>query len=299
MDAVCAAAGVIRVWTPREMAEAAAALRALPAPRGRRVGIITTGGGNGVIASDAVAAAGLDVPVLPDATGERITASVPQVASTANPVDLIGATLSDAGNLVAVSGLLLESGAVDAVAITGSPFSMWYDADESLANLERGSVDGFLDLQQRTGMPVVFTTDRPGSPAVATAIEAGLVVGRDIESAARALRVICDAAEPPAGTPAELEAEPPVEAAGYWASRQVVAALGIPMPGAELVRTPEDGLAAAERLGYPVVLKALAAEHKSEGGGVVVGIAGPAELRAALDSTAERLGPEAWSVSGW
>ena len=161
VDALCEASGVIRVWTPREMAEAVAALRVLPRPAGRRVAVITTGGGNGVIASDAVAAAGLEVPVLPGETAQLIARSVPQSASTENPVDLIGATLSDAGNLVSVADILLESGAVDAVAVTGSPFSMWFDADESLAGLERDSVQGFRELVDRTGMPIVFTTDRP------------------------------------------------------------------------------------------------------------------------------------------
>ena len=230
------------------MAEAVAALRALPAPRGRRVGVITTGGGNGVIASDAVVAAGLEVPVLPAETAQLIAGAVPQSASTDNPVDLIGATLSDAGNLVSVAGLLLDSGAVDAVAVTGSPFSMWFDADESLAGLERDSVAGFRELVDRTAMPVVFTTDRPSSPSVAEAVAAGLVVHRDIESAARALRVAWDAAADPSGVPDEPAAERPVTEAGYWAAREAVAALGIPVVPAELVHDAGQALAAAGRL---------------------------------------------------
>ncbi len=296
VDAMCAACGAVRVWTPREMAEAVAALRALPAPRGRRVGVITTGGGNGVIASDAVVAAGLDVPVLPAETAQLIAGAVPQSASTDNPVDLIGATLSDAGNLVSVAGLLLDSGAVDAVAVTGSPFSMWFDADESLAGLERDSVAGFRELVDRTAMPVVFTTDRPSSPSVTEAIAAGLIVHRDIESAARALRVAWDAAADPSGVPDEPAAERPVSETGYWAARDAVAAIGIPVPPAELVHDPGQALAAAGRLGYPVVLKALAGEHKSDAGGVALGIEDEAALEQAIAVTAERLAPGAWTV---
>lgn len=296
VDALCAAAGITRVWTPREMAEAVVALRALPPPRGRRVAVITTGGGNGVIASDAVAAAGLDVPLLPSETAELIARSVPQSASTSNPVDLIGATLSDAGNLVSVAGVLSDSGAVDAVAVTGSPFSMWFDADESLAVLERDSVGGFRDLVARTGMPIVFTTDRPASPAVAEAIAAGLVVHRDIESAARALRVACDAAIDPPGVPDEPAPEAPLSDAGYWRARGAVAGLGVPVVDAELVRSAEEAVAAAGRIGYPVVLKALAGEHKSDAGGVVLGIDSDERLTDAIGETAFRLEPVAWSV---
>ncbi len=296
VDAMCAACGAVRVWTPREMAEAVAALRTLPAPRGRRVGVITTGGGNGVIASDAVVAVGLEVPVLPPETAQLIAGAVPQSASTDNPVDLIGATLSDAGNLVSVAGLLLDSGAVDAVAVTGSPFSMWFDADESLAGLERDSVAGFRQLVDRTAMPVVFATDRPSSPTVAEAVAAGLVVHRDIESSARALRVAWDAAADPSGVLDEPAAEPPVTAAGYWVAREAVAALGIPVVPAELVHDAGQALAAAGRLGYPVVLKALAGEHKSDAGGVVLGVEGEVALEQAIAVTTERLAPGAWTV---
>jgi acyl-CoA synthetase (NDP forming) len=296
VDAMCAASGTVRVWTPREMAEAVAALRVLPRPRGRRVGVITTGGGNGVIASDAMVAAGVEMPVLPGATAEQIAAAVPQSASTENPVDLIGATLSDAGKLVTVTELLLDSGAVDAVAITGSPFSMWFDADESLAGLERDSVAGFRDVVDRTGRPVVFTTDRPSSPSVADAVAAGLVVHRDIESSARALRVAWDAACEPTGVPDEPAADAPVAGAGYWDAREIFAGLGVPVVPAELAGSAAEAVEAAARIGYPVVLKALAGEHKSEDGGVVVGIADEASLEHALAGTIERLAPHAWTV---
>ena len=79
-------------------------------------------------------------------------------------------------------------------------------------------------------MPVVFTTDRPSSPSVTEAIAAGLIVHRDIESSARALRVAWDAAADPSGVPDEPAAERPVSETGYWAARDAVAAIGDPGP---------------------------------------------------------------------
>jgi len=96
--------------------------------------------------------------------------------------------------------------------------------------------------------------------------------------------------------PDEPAAEARVATAGYWEAREAVAALGIPVVPAELVRDAGEALAAAGRLGYPVVLKALAGEHKSDAGGVVLGIEDDAALERAIARTAERLAPDAWTI---
>ena len=150
---------------------------------------------------------------------------------------------------------------------------------------------------RRTGMPVVFTTDRPGSPAVAAAIEAGLVVGRDIESAARALRVICDAARAP---------DRVARRAGRRTAGRDGRLLGV-APGGRSAGHPHarcragaDGRGGPRRGGAA----RLSGRAQGAGGRAQVGRAAAwwsasparAELRAALNSTAERLAPEAWSV---
>ena len=71
---------------------------------------------------------------------------------------------------------------------------------------------------------------------------------------------------------------------------------GIRFADARRASGPADVLAAAAELGYPVVLKALGRLHKSEGGGVVVGLAGPEALQDAFSRMATDLGPPAYSV---
>jgi acyl-CoA synthetase (NDP forming) len=73
---------------------------------------------------------------------------------------------------------------------------------------------------------------------------------------------------------------------GYFAARALVADAGLSLPEATLVRSVDDARGAASALGYPLVLKSLAHEHKSDAGGVVLGIGSPAELARAY----ERLG---------
>jgi acyl-CoA synthetase (NDP forming) len=67
---------------------------------------------------------------------------------------------------------------------------------------------------------------------------------------------------------------------------------GVPVTEARTARSLDDVLAAAKAIGYPVALKTLAAEHKSDVGGVVLGVEGPAELSAAYADLAARLGPD-------
>jgi acyl-CoA synthetase (NDP forming) len=68
-----------------------------------------------------------------------------------------------------------------------------------------------------------------------------------------------------------------------WLGKKVLAALGIAVPAGELARTVEAAVAVADRIGYPVAMKAQAAklEHKTEAGGVMLGVANAEEVRSA------------------
>ncbi|MDX2030391.1 MAG: GNAT family N-acetyltransferase [Blastocatellia bacterium] len=88
-DALFEQTGVIRVDTLAEFFSVARLLAAQPIPAGRRLGILTNGGGPGVIAVDAAIAGGLDVPRLSADTQARLRELLPNAASLANPVDII------------------------------------------------------------------------------------------------------------------------------------------------------------------------------------------------------------------
>ena len=90
IDAACAAAGIVRVATPTQLIDAAQALLAGRLLRGRRVAVYADGGGHGVVASDVLAAAGLDVPALSPSTTAALGGLLPATASLANPVDFAG-----------------------------------------------------------------------------------------------------------------------------------------------------------------------------------------------------------------
>jgi hypothetical protein len=84
--------------------------------------------------------------------------------------------------------------------------------------------------------------------------------------------------------------------AGYAAIRSVLSAGGVPFAAAETVADADAAVAAAGRVGFPVVLKALGVLHKSDAGGVVLGLRDAAALRAAVADVQGRLDPPALSV---
>ena len=85
-------------------------------------------------------------------------------------------------------------------------------------------------------------------------------------------RLIARQELPPRGVPTLPDPAPPVQRDDYWSARELIASAGVPFVAARAVRSVDEAFAAATAIGYPVVLKALGSAHKSDSGGVVVGI---------------------------
>jgi acyl-CoA synthetase (NDP forming) len=283
IDAACRAAGVVRVATPKELADAAQALLAPARLAGRRIGVIGDGGGHNAIAADALVALGFDLPMLSERVAGEIAALLPDNAVTANPVDFAGGGERDVTTYPRVARLLLASGEVDGVLLTGY-FGGYGDDGEQRAAEELAGL-----------APLVVHTMFGSAPAIALLRSAAVPVCREIEAAARTLAALTQQA---GGAVPELPPPlPPAAADGYWGARALVAAAGIDVVPARAVRGAGEADRAAVELGFPVVLKALGAVHKSEGGGVVVGIRDAARLRREVETrsapefSVERMAP--------
>ncbi len=110
-------AGVIRVRSLDELVDTGIALLCHPLPRGRRVGIVTAGGGWGVLAADACARLGLDVVSLPPDTITELDSFMPAWWSRNNPVDLVAGAFGDA--VIKCVEVLLRCPVVDGVIMLG------------------------------------------------------------------------------------------------------------------------------------------------------------------------------------
>jgi len=146
-----------------------------------------------------------------------------------------------------------------------------------------------------TGRPLVAQTMYHSAPAAEAQREGGIPVYATIESAVMATVAILDR-PPPSGAPSL-----PAVATGdlddsYFGSRELLAAAGVPFVDARRAVGVEAAVAVGQELGFPVVLKALGTLHKTDSGGVRVGIADAEGLEAAARDMHERLGPPEFSV---
>jgi acetate---CoA ligase (ADP-forming) len=310
-DALLRQAGVLRTQTLEEMFEAAALLAHQPLPAGPRVGVLTNAGGPAILCADACEGAGLTLPPLAEATRRALAAILPPAASLLNPVDMI----AGAGPLQYERALplLLDDPQVDAVIVIHTP-------------VQRADVPGVARAVRRARAAAKAGRDKPllvcalpeaaallsangdGDPADGGEAEA-IPVYRFPESAARALSHAWIRAawlRRPEGTLPELPgldiARARAACRAVLARRgavwmrpdevaELLAAAGLPAPPLALCRNADEAVAAAQRLGFPVVLK-LASDtivHKSDVRGVHLGLLDAAAVRAAFGAVTASL----------
>jgi acetyl coenzyme A synthetase (ADP forming)-like protein len=285
-------AGVLRARNLEELVDVATLLSSQPLPKGRRVAVLTNAGGLGILCADACEAAGLELPEPSAETRAALAAVLPPEASVANPVDLLGSA-TGATYAQALPPLLRDPG-VDAVIVLFVP-PVIAGADEVAAALREALRD---TRPEKPVLAVVVSAD--GTPE--SLLEAGSPVATFAypESAARALGIAAGRAEwlrRPAGTVPPLDgvatdsARRVVDAAlassdDCWldpaATRELLSAYGVPLVPERLAAGGDEAVAAAAALGTPVVLKTAApGVHKTETGGVALGLETDDEIRAA------------------
>jgi acyl-CoA synthetase (NDP forming) len=297
VEAACRAAGIELVQTPQELVDVTQAFLVRNLPHGRRVAVFGDGGGHGVIAADLATAAGLEVPALSTSLAGRIADALGPTAVTGNPVDLAGGGEDDVKSFERVARLLFESGEVDASLLTGY-FGGYADYGAEHEEREGAVARSMAAFAAGTRRPLVVQTMYPKGPSARTLRENAVPVYGDIAAAVSALARLADrAGRHPSGVP-EL---PPAAthgavAGGYFEAREVLGAGGMPFAEARRVGNLDEALAAADELGYPVVLKALGLLHKSDAGGVALGIGTAEELAQSLREMAARLSPPGYSL---
>jgi acyl-CoA synthetase (NDP forming) len=292
--AACRGAGVHLVSTPAEMIDLAQALLQPRRLAGRRIAVLGDGGGHGAIACDVAVDMGLELPVLSDGLQAKLAAMLPPMSSVRNPIDLAGAGEADFSSYSRVARGLLEAHELDGVLMTGY-FGGYSQYSEEFADAETAVGHEIARAAVQAGKPLVaqsmYADDRPN----AALREGGVPVYWTIEAAAASLAALeqLPAATGPPALPEQVVG--PLDA-GYFGSRALLAEAGVPLVAARSAHAREDVLAAAAEIGYPVVLKALGLLHKSDAGGVRVGLADADALAAAWSDMEGRLSPPEYSV---
>ena len=298
VDAACRAGGMYRVETPQQMIDLLQVLLAPHQPAGRRVAIAGDGGGHVALAADRLIARGLLVDQFSDRLSASLAGILPPTATTRNPVDIAGAGEEDVFNFERVVRLMAQSGEADALLLTGY-FGGYGEQSQDYRRLELEVAAALTRSAHDAGRFLMVHSMYPKSPTSQQLRHDGVPVYADIDAAALALGRRADhAANLPLGVPPL----PPIPrpsapvATEYFGIRQLLAEAGIPFSKARPVESEDAAIAAAAAIGYPVVLKALGAAHKSDAGGVCLGIAGETQLKEAFRDMQRRLHPTIYSV---
>ncbi len=296
VQAACRSAGIERVRTPGELVDVVQALIRSPAPRGRRLAVLADGGGHGAIAASLAATAGLRVPELAPATVAALEAELPVTAACTNPVDLAGAAEQDIGAFERAGRLVLHAGEVDALLMTGY-FGGYGEYGETIGDAEVTAAAELARTAARTERTLVVHTMYPCTPAAQALRRGGVPTYKTIEQAIDVLTRLADHREHPAGPIPELPpAAAPLHDDAYGGVRALLAEAGLPFVPQDTVGSLDEACLAAQRIGYPVVLKALGTLHKSDAGGVALDLGDEPALTRAFAQMEDRLSPPAFSV---
>jgi acetyltransferase len=309
LDAAFRRVGVLRVDTIQDMFGMAEVLAKQPRPKGRKLTIVTNAGGPGVLATDALIGGGGQLTEISTAAKEAFDGVLPSVWSHNNPVDIIGDAppqryadaLEIAGKDTSADGML--------VILTPQAMTDPTKTAEMLA-----------PLAHSTGKPVIASW-MGGTDVVAgenLLREAGIPTFPYPDTAAamfnylwrydESLRALYEtpslADDPESQSTRQVASDviAKVRAEGRsllteFESKQVLSAYGIPITETRIATTEDDAAAAADAIGYPVVVK-LHSEtitHKTDVGGVQLNLKDAEAVRAAFrsiqSSLLEKKGP--------
>ena len=297
VDALFAQAGVIGCADADDLARTALLLGEQPLPEGKRVAVLSNAGGVGVLAADALAAEGLEVPAFSDTLRQRLTHHVDATLGTSNPID-VGAAGSPQ-TLGRTLEVLLENDEVDSVlcVLVRTRTMDWAGALASVTEARAAhpgkTVIGVL-LGDDGDHILPGVTILPSVPGAVTALghAAWYAEWRRRPGEPKPLADYSRAS----ATRDRVRARLDTTGEGWLGPhevRELLAPYGI-TPSGTVVRGPEAAVQEARSLGLPVALKVAdpAIVHKTERGLVRTGLATSEDVAAAAQEMARVLGEE-------
>jgi acyl-CoA synthetase (NDP forming) len=294
--------GVALVDSIDALVETAALLALAPLPQGDRVVMMTVSGGATSLIGDLGEAAGVNFPVIADATNRRVQKILGVERAFGNPLDTVGLPrLRRDGNITAVLHALLDDDGIDLIGLVLGMRADGWDSHQEL-------VDRLAAVAREARKPVLLVSfmsnsltrhwcgySRAGALPLVEDLERGLEAIRHlVDYAAFRRRVAPGRPLTPMQTPAQavhidVAAIPARRMLTEAESKQILAGAGLPVTRELLARSPAEAVRMAAEIGGPVALKIQSPDipHKSDIGGVHLGAATPAEVETAARQVLE------------
>ena len=298
-------AGVIRAESMEEMFDMALALGYQPLLQGDRIGIITNAGGPGILATDALERNGMSLANMELTTIQALKEYLPAAASAANPVDVLGDARSDRYEFALKK--VAEDPNVDGILVVLTPQAMTeiIETAEAIGKTALGTNKPVFacfmgEATVEPGIKVLTSYNVPNYPfpeRAALSFKAmsdyryiqtrPLSEYKEFDVDKKAVQAVFD----------KVRAESRLSI-GDAEARAILQAYGLRSPTSQVAATPKEAVEIANQIGYPVVLKIASPDilHKTDVGGVKVGLRNAEELRDAFELMvyrAQRYVPEA------
>jgi len=286
-------AGIIRCNSIKEQFDYAQAFGNQPLPAGPRVAVITNAGGPGIMAADAIEREGLNFSKLTDETISKLASRLPAAANLYNPIDVLGDALADRYEFAL--DVVIDDPNVDTILILLTPQAM----TES-----EGTAKAIVKISKKKPEKPIFACFLGGGK-----IEDGITILREgkipvidcPESAVAAIKVMSDYVRWRSRPKRIVKLFPVnrrkvegiierhqrrnIREVGETEAKEILEAYGFVTPKGSIATTSEQAANIAQQLGFPVVLKIWSPDilHKSDVGGVKVGLNTEQEVKDAFD----------------
>ena len=292
-------AGVTRASSMQALFDCALGFAYQPLLQGNRIAIVTNAGGPGILATDALEHAGLEIPRLSRDIVQSLDDYLPGAASSANPVDVLGDALAD--RYEEALRLVLEDSKVDGVVVIVTP--------QAMTEIEK-TAHAVGRMAQESDKPILgcFMGEDRIDPGVRILRQYGVPNYPYPERAAATLAAMdeyrrerkrplfevepCEACKPAVRELFDRVRSEGRVSIGDAEAREVLEAYDLPIPDSRLAETSDKAVEIAEEIGYPVVLKVASPDilHKTDVGGVKLNLRSPEDVRDAFDLIVYRAG---------
>ena len=294
-DAVFRRYGVCRAASLEEFFDAGYALLHGLTPKGKRAAVITASGGAGVLIADEVSAQGFSLPPVPEDIQRHLKTLVP-FAGVGNPIDVTAQVGNDPRLFSQFFSAVAETGLYDAIFCFQGLSGINREQSERLLSRWTELREKFPDL------PIFISA--MAKPEVAAALEAkNIPVFDDPSRMVRAAAAMCDRRKTDVvPRPASVSTSIAWPKLNEIEAVRLLSRAGITMAASVVAKSAEEAVAHAREIGFPVVLKILSTDiqHKSDIGGVAVGLTDEDMVRGAYENVTASVGrhlPQA-SVDG-
>jgi len=291
-DAAFKQVGIIRAGSVQDLFDWARAFARQPLLESDAIAVVTNAGGPGIMASDAIERAGLHLASLTTETKQHLQALLPPAASVANPIDVLGDALADRYALAIEAALKDPTVGAVLVVLTPQVMTQIPETAEALGKLSQQSgkpvFGAFMgDLAIREGVEVLHRYSVPNYqvPERAVAAIAAMWHHRQwLKTPPLEIKPFDFDRTIIHGVFDRVRAEERTTI-GDAEAREVLEACGIALPKSVLAKTVDEAVAAAESIGYPVVMKIASPDilHKTDIGGIKLNIASTNDVRDAFD----------------